>query len=78
MNKFLFLTIILAFASIVSVGALGVNFDMIVQALGVFHTEEVTLLGCECVDASGMDVPCDDANVVVTADPLCPTDLNFP
>jgi len=73
MNKLFFLTIILAFASIVSVGSLGVNFDMIAQALGIFHTDEVTLLGCDCVDAVGDMVDCDDANVVVTGEELCPT-----
>ena len=73
MNKFLFLTIILAFASIVSVGSLGVNFDMIAQGLGIFHTVDVELLGCDCVDRSGNTVLCDDANVVVTGEELCPT-----
>jgi hypothetical protein len=73
MNKFLLLTIILAFASIVSVGSLGVNFDMIAQTLGVFHTADVELIGCDCVDVSGNTVPCDDANVVVTGEELCPT-----
>jgi len=74
MNKFLLLTIIFAFASIVSVGSLGVNFDMIAQALGIFHTADVTLLGCDCVDALGNPLPtCDDANVVVTNEALCPT-----
>ena len=73
MNKFLLLTIMLAFASIVSVGSLGVNFDMIAQALGIFHTAEVTLLGCDCVNAAGDTVPCDDANVVITGEELCPT-----
>ena len=73
MNKLFALTVILAFASIVSVGALGVNFDMIAQALGIFHTADVELLGCDCVDRSGNTVPCDDANVVVTGEELCPT-----
>ena len=71
MNKFLLLTIILAFASIVSVGSLGVNFDIIAQDLGIFHTADVELIGCDCVDASGMTVPCDDGNVNAAADPLC-------
>ena len=76
MNKLFFLTIILAFATIASAGVLGVNFDIIAQALGVFSTEDVELLGCECVDTLGNTIPCDDADSTVTDDPLCPVDLN--
>ena len=71
MNKFLFLTIILAFASIVSVGSLGVNFDIIAQDLGIFHTADVELIGCDCVDSLGKFAECDDANVMVTGEELC-------
>ena len=74
MNKFLFFTIMLTFASITSVGVLGVNFDMITQALGAFSFEDSTieLLGCDCFDAAGNMVDCNDVNLVVTDDPLCP------
>lgn len=74
MSKFFALTVILAIASIASVGVLGVNFDMITQALGAFSFEDSTieLLGCDCFDKDGNSIDCNDANVVVTDDPLCP------
>jgi hypothetical protein len=73
MNKLLLFSIILTLGSFASAGFLGVNFDMIAQALGVFSTADVELLGCDCVDSAGNTVDCDDTNVVVTDDPLCPT-----
>jgi hypothetical protein len=77
MNKLLLFSIILTLGSFASAGFLGVNFDMIAQALGVFDRDTAILIGCECVDELGNSIPCDDTDSTVTdPDGLCPVDLN--
>jgi len=67
MNKLVFLMILFGLASIATVGILAPEFDIIVQKLGVFHTEDVNLVGCICVNELGVTVPCG----TVDLDPLC-------
>ena len=73
MNKFFFLMILFGLGSLVSIGVLAPELELIVQQLGIFFTEDVGLLGCTCLDSvTGDIVPCEDAfNNEVTTDPLC-------
>ena len=69
MNKFFFLLVLFGIAGAASLGVLAPEFDLIVQQMGVFHTEDVGLTGCTCVDAvTGLPTTCD---ATVTTDPLC-------
>ena len=58
MNKFLFLMVLIGLASVASIGILAPDFDVIVQKLGVFHTEDVNLVGCDCVLEGGGTTDC--------------------
>ena len=68
MNRFFFLMILFGIGSVASIGLLAPEFDLIVQQMGVFHTEDVGLTGCVCVNEAGTVIPCDST---VTTDPLC-------
>jgi hypothetical protein len=70
MNRFFFLIVILGIASgAATLGGLAGEFDLIVQKMGIFHTEDVGLEGCTCIDDStGLPTSC---GPIVTNDPLC-------
>ena len=70
MNKFFFLLMLFGIGSVAGLGVLAPEFDLIAQKMGIFHTEDVGLDGCTCLDQSGAIVACDS---IVTSDPLCPT-----
>jgi len=73
MNKIFFLIILFGLASAAGIGMLSTDFAIILQKLGVFHAEDVTLDGCECFDENGVQV--NQCDPVVLANPLCPSTI---
>jgi len=76
MNNFLFLLIIIIIAGISGVGMLAPGFFAQIQDLGVFHKDDVTLVGCACVSTTtGLPVTC-PAEMLTS--PLCPVLISLP
>ncbi len=76
MNKIFFLIILFGLASAAGIGMLSTDFAIILQKLGVFHTEDVGLDGCECFDENGVQLTNCDQNVL--DNPLCPSTIPPP
>jgi hypothetical protein len=63
--------ILFVFAGMVSMGVLAPEFAFFVTQIGIFHTEDVTLDGCRCVDSETGEI-LDDCDELLESD-LCPT-----